>query len=101
MAEQGTNPSHHHQGDTTMFALIATALITITVIIVAAVSVPTIIEMKRRNEAEIRAAHKARVDAHFKNVAPSNAAFAINRNAMNREIHDTRMAMATGYGFTK
>lgn len=84
-----------------MFALITTALIIFTIIIVAAVSAPTIIEMNRRNQAEERAAHKARVDAHFKNVAPTNTTFAINRNAMNREIHDTRMAMATGYGFTK
>lgn len=84
-----------------MFALITTALIIFTIIIVAAVSVPTIIEMNRRNEAEARAAHKARVDAHFKNVAPRNVAFDLNRSAMNREIHNTRLAMAGGYGFTK
>ncbi|WNO28429.1 membrane protein [Corynebacterium phage PSonyx] len=84
-----------------MFALITTALIIFTVIIVAAVSAPTIIEMNRRNEAEARAAHKARVDAHFKRVAPQNATFSINRAHLNREIDATRLAMATGYGFTK
>lgn len=84
-----------------MFALIAAALALIATIIVLAVAIPTIRETIAHNQAEERAAHKARVDAHFKKVAPRNVAFDLNRSAMNREIHDTRLAMAGGYGFTK
>lgn len=84
-----------------MFALIATTLAALAVIITAAVAIPTIRETIARNQAEERAYHKARVDAHFKKVAPRNTAFDLNRSAMNRELHNTRLAMSGGYGFTK
>lgn len=84
-----------------MFAILATILATTAVVIVLAVAIPTIRETIARNQAEERAAHKARVDAHFKKVTPQNTEFAFNRNQMNRLTHETTLAMATGYGFTK